>query len=130
MLRYLQHSCWECSGNAPQGTVLAAGVHNGLTLPAGATPGLKGGFLGTVLHGYPSEMAQNFWTAIFAWVSCFAITIIVSLCTRPRPDVELKGLVYSLTPKPKDEGLTWYQKPGMLAVVILAVMIALNLVFW
>jgi SSS family solute:Na+ symporter len=44
--------------------------------------------------------------------------------------VELKGLVYSLTPKPKDEGLTWYQKPGMLAVVILVVMIALNLVFW
>jgi SSS family solute:Na+ symporter len=112
------------------GGMLAAAVHNGLTLPAGATPGLKGGFLGSVLHGYPSEMAQNFWTAIFAWVSCFAITIIVSLCTRPRPDVELKGLVYSLTPKPKDEGLTWYQKPGMLAVVILVVMIALNLVFW
>src|SRR6266851_5707081 len=112
------------------GGMLAAAVHNGLTLPAGATPGLKGGFLGSVLHGYPSEMAQNFWTAIFAWVSCFAITIIVSLCTRPRPDVELKGLVYSLTPKPKDEGLTWYQKPGTLAVVVLVVMIALNVVFW
>ena len=112
------------------GGMLAAAVHNGLTLPAGATPGLKGGFLGSVLHGYPSEMAQNFWTAIFAWVSCFAITIIVSLCTRPRPDVELKGLVYSLTPKPKDEGLTWYQKPGTLAVVVLVVMIALNLAFW
>ncbi len=112
------------------GGMLAAAVHNGLTLPAGATPGLKGGFLGSVLHGYPSEMAQNFWTAIFAWVSCFAITIIVSLCTRPRPDEELKGLVYSLTPKQKDEGLTWYQKPGTLAVVVLVVMIALNLAFW
>ena len=112
------------------GGMLAAAVHNGLTLPAGATPGLKGGFLGSVLHGYPSEMAQNFWTAIFAWVSCFAITIIVSLCTRPQPDEELKGLVYSLTPKQKDEGLTWYQKPGTLAVVVLVVMIALNLAFW
>ena len=112
------------------GGMLAAAVHNGLTLPAGATPGLKGGFLGSVLHGYPSEMAQNFWTAIFAWVSCFAITIIVSLCTRPRPDEELKGLVYSLTSKHKDEGLTWYQKPATLAVVVLVVMIALNLAFW
>jgi SSS family solute:Na+ symporter len=112
------------------GGMLAAAVHNGLTLPAGATPGLKGGFLGSVLYGYPSEMAQNFWTAIFAWVSCFAITIIVSLCTRPRPDEELKGLVYSLTSKHKDEGLTWYQKPATLAVVVLVVMIALNLAFW
>ena len=27
-------------------------------------PGIKGGWLGAVLHVYPSEMAQNFWTAI------------------------------------------------------------------
>ena len=33
---------------------------------------------------YPSEMAQNFWTAIFAWTTCFVVTIVVSLVTRPR----------------------------------------------
>ena len=43
------------------------------------------------MHTYPSEMAQNFWTAIFAWTTCFVVTIFVSLFTEPRRDEELKG---------------------------------------
>src|SRR6202795_4042797 len=44
----------------------AAAIHHGLTLPAGAVVGIKGGWL-AVMHTYPSQMAQNFWTAIYAW---------------------------------------------------------------
>jgi solute:Na+ symporter, SSS family len=109
---------------------LAAAAHHGLTLPAGAVVGFKGGFLGTVLHQYPSEMAQNFWTAIFAWTTCFVVTILVSLVTSPRPDGELKGLVYSLTPRPRDEGVPLYRQPGPLAVVVLLATIVLNVIFW
>jgi SSS family solute:Na+ symporter len=116
--------CGLLSGTA------AAAVHHGLTLPVGSTPGVKGGFLGTVLHVYPSEMAQNFWTAIFAWTTCFAVTIVVSMLTRPRPDSELKGLVYALTDRPQDVGLAWYQKPAVLAVVVLTMLIVLNWMFW
>src|SRR4029077_10842950 len=47
------------------GGTVAAATHYGLTLPAGAVMGVKGGYLGPILHVYPSEMAQNFWTAIF-----------------------------------------------------------------
>ncbi len=112
------------------GGTLAAAAHHGLTLPRGSMAGIKGGFLGPVIHTYPSEMAQNFWTAIFAWTTCFALTIIISMMTKPRPDEELKGLVYALTPKPKDEGLAWYQKPSSLAVVVIALLIALNVIFW
>lgn len=112
------------------GGTLAAAAHHGLTLPAGSAPGVKGGFFGPVLHTYPSEMAQNFWTAIFAWTTCFLLTIVISMITRPRPDEELKGLVWSLTPKPKDEGLTWYQKPATLALVVTGLLIVLNIVFW
>src|SRR5438034_1107440 len=53
----------------------AAALHHGLTLPAGAVAGLKGGWLGSGVHGCPSEMAQHFWTAIFAWTTCFLMTI-------------------------------------------------------
>jgi SSS family solute:Na+ symporter len=109
---------------------LAAAAHHGLTLPAGALVGVKGGFLGAVLHRYPSEMAQNFWTAIFAWTTCFVLTILVSLVTRPRPDGELKGLVYSLTPRPRDEGVPLYRQPGPLAVIVLLATIVLNVIFW
>ena len=57
---------------------LTAALHHGLTLPADDLPGVKGGWL-AVVHSYPSEMAQNFWTAIWAWSGCFVVTILVSL---------------------------------------------------
>ncbi|HEU5235558.1 MAG TPA: sodium:solute symporter family protein, partial [Pyrinomonadaceae bacterium] len=71
------------------GTVGAA-IHHGLTLPTGAQVGVKGGWFG-VLHVYPSELAQAFWTAIVAWSACFLVTIIVSVFTRPREEAELSG---------------------------------------
>ncbi len=112
------------------GGTLAAAAHHGLTLPAGSVPGIKGGFLGLVLHRYPSEMAQNFWTAIFAWTTCFVLTVIISLVTKPRPDEQLLGLVYSLTPKLKEQGLKWYQQPSTLAAVVLTAALILNWIFW
>ncbi len=112
------------------GGTAAAAAHHGLTLPAGSLPGIKGGFLGVVLHHYPSEMAQNFWTAIFAWTTCFVVTLAISAITKARPEEELKGLVYSLTPKPKEEDLKWYEKPATLAVIVLVLLVVLNWIFW
>ena len=106
----------------------AALIHHGLTLPADAVPGIHGGWI-TVVHRYPSDMAQNFWTAIFAFSINLLVTIAVSLITKPRPEQELVGLVYSLTPKPVETHLSWYQKPATLAVAVLAILIVLNLVF-
>jgi SSS family solute:Na+ symporter len=109
---------------------LAAAVHHGLTLPRGAVPGIKGGWLTDALHTYQSEMAQNFWTAIWAWTTCFVVTIVVSLVTRPRPVEELRGLVYSLTERPSDKGEPWYRRPSVLAVLVLGMTLALNLIFF
>jgi len=109
----------------------AAAVHHGLVLPHGATPGLKGAFFGTVLHTYPSEMAQNFWTAIFAWSACFVATIAISLATRRnKSDDELKGLVYALTPRLTDHEIVWYKRPATLAVLVLGLTLVLNVIFW
>ena len=107
----------------------AAALHHGLSLPLGSAVGIKGGYFG-VLTTYQSEMAQNFWTAIYAWTTCFVVTILVSLVTRPRPAEELRGLVYSLTERPRDEGLAWYQRPATLAVAVLAMTLVLNVVFF
>jgi len=108
---------------------LAAALHHGLTLPVGQPIGIKGGWINVLRH-YPSEMAQNFWTAIFAWTTCFLITILVSVVTNPRPDSELVGLVYSLTDKPKEENPKWYARPEVLAAIVLALTILLNVMFW
>jgi SSS family solute:Na+ symporter len=106
----------------------AALVHHGLTLPVDAAVGIHGGWI-RVIHHYPSDMAQNFWTAIFAFTVNLLVTIAVSLVTTPRPEPELVGLVYSLTPKPVETHLSWYQKPATLAFVVLAMLVILNLVF-
>jgi len=107
----------------------AAAVHQGLSLPLGATVGIKGGWL-VPAHIYPSEMAQNFWTAIWAWLTCFVVTIVISLCTRARPDKELVGLVYSLTAKPSKEDLAWYMRPAVLGTIVIGIALVLNLIFW
>lgn len=109
------------------GTV-AALLHHGLTIPSDAAPGIHGGWI-AILHHYPSDMAQNFWTAIFAFSVNLIVTIVVSLMTRPREEQELVGLVYSLTPKPVEHHLEWYQKPSTLAYLVLGMLIVLNLVF-
>jgi SSS family solute:Na+ symporter len=106
----------------------AAIIHHGLTLPADASVGIHGGWI-TVLHTYPSEMAQNFWTAIWAFSVNLVVTTAVSLVTKARDERELVGLVYSLTEKPKEGHLAWWQKPATLAIVVLVMLVLLNLVF-
>jgi solute:Na+ symporter, SSS family len=107
---------------------LAAVVHHGLTLPIEAHVGIHGGWI-TVVHHYPSDMAQNFWGAIFAFSSNFIVTIIVSFLTKPKPESELVGLVRSLTPKPSSSHLTWWKRPEALAVAVLLGAVALNIFF-
>jgi len=107
---------------------VAAMLHHGLTLPIEAHPGIHGGWL-TVIHHYPSDMAQNFWGAIFAFSSNFIVTVIVSFLTKPKPESELVGLVRSLTPKPQTSHLTWWKRPEALAIAVLVGAVALNIFF-
>ena len=106
----------------------AAILHHGLTLPLEARPGIHGGWI-TVLHHYPSDMAQNFYGAIWAFSANFVVAVLVSQLTKARPESELVGLVHSLTPKPPTHHLVWWKRPEALAVGILIGAIALNIFF-
>ncbi|MCU0458872.1 MAG: sodium:solute symporter family protein [Bacteroidales bacterium] len=109
---------------------LIALLHHGLTMPAGATTLVKGGWLG-VVHTYPVEMAQNFWTAIFAFSTAALLTVIISLLSRrEKSDDELNGLVYSMTPRLDDSGVVWYKRPWFLAAIVGIIMIVLSVIFW
>jgi solute:Na+ symporter, SSS family len=112
------------------GFVLAL-VHHGLTIPLGATTLVKGGWI-TVLHTYPVEMAQNFWTAIIAFVVSTVVTVGLTFATKQqKSDEELKGLVYSLTPREADDShLPWYERPVGLAILVGAICIVLTIMFW
>jgi SSS family solute:Na+ symporter len=108
---------------------LAAAAHHGISLASRSVPGIKGGYFGRLLE-YPSELAQTFWTAIAAFTTCLVVTIVVSLLTRARPEAELQGLVYALTPGPREEHLHWTRRPATLAVVVLTMTLVLNFLFF
>ena len=126
---------WKRStGNAAFSGLLAgfllALVHHGLTQPEGATTLVKGGWLG-VIHTYPVEMAQNFWTAIIAFTVATLLTVIISLLSKSKKtDAELDGLVYSMTKKLDDSGVVWYNRPWFLALIVGIIMIVLSILFW
>jgi solute:Na+ symporter, SSS family len=109
---------------------LLALMHHGLTVPAGATTLVKGGWIAT-LHTYPVEMAQNFWTAIIAFSVSTLVTVVLTFMTKQqKSDEELHGLVYSLTPRTLVEEGPWYQRPVGLAVIVGFICIVLSILFW
>jgi SSS family solute:Na+ symporter len=122
------------------GTATSALFH-ALSTTTGNVLGIKGGYLWLLMHKeladvpkylqFPSDMAQNFWLASFAFCVCLVLTLVVSLATRrTKTDEELKGLVYSLTPKLKDQGQAWYLRPAVLGTVLLICCVILNIIFF
>jgi solute:Na+ symporter, SSS family len=111
------------------GTLTSAAFH-ALTIATGNTPGVKGGYI-MAAYSFPSEMAQNFWLASFAFSSCLILTIVISLATRQtKTNEDLKGLVYSLTPKIKDDEQNFFLRPGVLGLILLAACAVLNYLVW
>jgi solute:Na+ symporter, SSS family len=112
------------------GGIGSSALFHALTIAQGNAPGVKGGYL-KVVSTFPSEMAQNFWLASFAFTACLVLTLVISLATKSgKTDAELKGLVYSLTPKIVDNNQPWFQRPAIVGTVLLIVCVILNLIFW
>ena len=111
--------------------IIFHGISSPMPITAGETvPWIKGAWLGAHIT-YTSSMAQNFWLAIVAWSVCLVMTIVISLSTkRIRTDEELKGLVYALTPRIKEANEPVWLRPAFLGVIVLAVAVILNIIFW
>lgn len=102
----------------------AAAVTHGVTVAEG-----KGGWIAH-LYTIKSGMGQAFIVAGVSWIFNFFTTIVVSLLTKPKPDSELKGLVYSLTEKPKYHEQKWYLRVVPLGLVLLVITLLLNIIFF
>jgi len=103
---------------------LAAALTHGLTIAEG-----KGGWIAP-LYPIRSGMGQAFIVAGISWISNFGTTIIVSLFTKAKPEASLKGLVYSLTEKPKYQHQKWYMSVVPLGLLLLLLTIILNMIFF
>jgi SSS family solute:Na+ symporter len=75
-------------------------------------------------------MAENMFRALWSWLVCVAVTVVVSYMTTPKPESELQGLVYGVTPLPREEGVAFYLRPIFWAAAVFVVFIILNILFW
>jgi SSS family solute:Na+ symporter len=75
-------------------------------------------------------MAEDMYRALWSWLVCVIVTIVVSYMTQPKPEAELEGLVYGASKIPEEHDDHWYQKPIVWACVIFVIFIVLNIIFW
>jgi len=104
------------------------------TLAAVVVAILGDGVLGSLSIGVVNLTGQgaSFVAAGAAFVVDIVVSVVVTGMTAPKPEKELRGLVYSLTPKEDlldDHEPHWWLSPPKLAGVSLVMVIILNLLF-
>ena len=82
------------------------------------------------LSSHAKALAQDMYQALWSFVVCVVVTVVVSLATKPMPDRALTGLVYGLTEVPSVGDVPLYQKPLFWAAVVTVVFFILNIIFW
>jgi SSS family solute:Na+ symporter len=79
---------------------------------------------------HAKALAQDMYQALWSFLVCVIVTVVVSLATKPKADGELNGLVYGLTAVPSVGNVPIYQKPLFWAGVVVVIFFALNIYFW
>ena len=75
-------------------------------------------------------LAVDMWRALWSGIICVVVTAVVSLSTKPKTDLQLKGLVYGAAELPNEERLPLVKRPIFWAGVAFAVFLLLQYIFW
>ncbi len=75
-------------------------------------------------------MAEDMYRALWSWIICVLVTIVVSFVTKPKPEAELVGLVRGCTELPSEGDLPLVKKPIFWAGIVFAAFIVLQIIFW
>jgi SSS family solute:Na+ symporter len=82
------------------------------------------------LSSNAKDMAENMYRALWSWIVCVLVTVIVSYMTKPKPQGELAGLVYGVTAIPGEGAVPLYKRPIFWAAAVCLVFVVLNVIFW
>jgi solute:Na+ symporter, SSS family len=82
------------------------------------------------MSSHAKALAQDMFQALWSFVICVIVTVVVSLATKAKTDAELEGLVYGLTKVPSIGNVAFYEKPLFWAGVVTAIFFVLNIYFW
>jgi SSS family solute:Na+ symporter len=135
--------------NAPLFATFILGMFWKRMTPTAGWVGLVAGTVSAVAVAFLSEDAFGSWStgtipiggqgasfvaAGAAFVVDIVLSIAISMVTKPKEASELRGLVYSETPKgdlvdPDEAARPWYQRTLPLAGIALVLVIILNLIF-
>jgi SSS family solute:Na+ symporter len=75
-------------------------------------------------------MAENLYRALWSWIICVLVTVVVSLVTEKTPVAQLSGLVYGATELPDDGAKNLFEKPLFWAIIVIVIFFVLNLIFF
>ena len=129
--------------NAPLFATFILGMFWRRMTPAAGWTGLVAGTLSAVTLWSSSEFGGLFTlpgqglafvSAATAFVVDILVSVVVTRFTAPKPAHELRGLVYSETPRaslvdPDEAELPFYRRPVPMAAIGMVLVIALNVVF-
>ena len=128
--------------NAPLFATFIVGMFWKRATPAAGWTGLASGTLAALSvnillwSGVIALPGQGgaFLAATVAFLTDVIVTIVVSQFTQPKPDAELRGFVYALTPKedrtdPHLHEMPVWRRPVPLAIVAGVLVVTLNVVF-
>ena len=76
------------------------------------------------------DMAENMYRALWSWLICVIVTVVVSLATKPKPVSQLAGLVYGATEIPSEGNLPLIHRPLFWASVVIVIFVIVNIIFW
>jgi SSS family solute:Na+ symporter len=106
---------------------------------AGLVAGFFGAFITHEVYSFGwvslgSALAASFWGAIVAFLADAVVTVIVSLVTAPKPESELRGLVWGLPREDvKSDAIkgddAWFRSPWLLGAGAIALVVILNIIF-
>jgi solute:Na+ symporter, SSS family len=75
-------------------------------------------------------MAENLYRALWSWLICVFVTVVVSMFTAPKPAEELQGLVRAYTIIPNDGDLPLHKRPIFWGVGVAVLFAVLQIIFW
>jgi SSS family solute:Na+ symporter len=79
---------------------------------------------------HAKDMAENIYRAMWSLLANVLVTVVVTLVTKPKPDHELKGLVYGMTELPSEGQFPIFKRPITWAAAVAIAFVALNILFW
>jgi SSS family solute:Na+ symporter len=75
-------------------------------------------------------MAEDLYRALWSWLICVVVTVVVSFFTAPKSSSELKDLVWAYADIPGDGDVAIYHRPIFWAVGVAILFAILQIIFW